>query len=158
MCDPLDGMGSTRLRRVVCLAALAWAAAAAGCGGGGSASTAPARPLPSYLALYPSGHPSAVYFLQWQRRGDSVDGTLTVVFPTDQDTPQSTHHVEGEIDGQTVKLDVGEDSPQHWVGERNGRRIEFQVELEDGSLHSIAFVAASLAEYRRAVARVRAAR
>ncbi|MGE5272303.1 MAG: hypothetical protein ACM3QU_00820 [Verrucomicrobiota bacterium] len=137
-------------------AAAACAASAAGCGGGGSASTVPARPLPSYLGLYPRDHPSAVYFLQWERRGNSVDGTLTVVFPSGRDTPTSSHHVEGQIDEQTVKLDVGEDSPQRWEGARTGRRIDFRIELEDGSEQTIVFVPARLAAYKRAVAKVRA--
>ena len=118
----------------------------------------PAQPLPSYLALYPRDRPLAVYFLQWQRRGDEVDGTLTVVSPTGQDTSQSTHHVEGEIDGPSVKLDVGEDSPQRWQGTKRGRRIDFDVELGDGSNQTITFTPARLAAYKRAVARVRAGR
>jgi hypothetical protein len=149
-------MGSTHLRRIVCIAALCCAVLTAGCGGGGSASTLPARPLPSYLALYPPDHPSAVYFLQWERRGDSVDGTLTVVVPSGQDTSQETHSVEGEIDGQTVKLDVGEDSQQRWEGDRKGRRIDFRVEPEGESEQKLTFVPASLAAYKRAVAKVRA--
>jgi hypothetical protein len=147
-------MGSAQRRRIICLAVLAGAAATAGCGGGGP--TLPPQPLPSYLALYPRDHPLAVYFLQWQRRGDEVDGTLTVVYPTSQDTPQSTHHVEGEIDGPTVKLDVGEDSPQRWEGTRRGRRIDFDVEFENSSEQTITFTRATLAAYKRAVAKVRA--
>jgi hypothetical protein len=149
-------MGSVYLRRIVSLAALSGAVLAAGCGGGGSASTLPARPLPSYLALYPPDHPAAVYFLEWERRGDFVDGTLTVVVPSGQDTSQESHAVEGEIDEQSVKLDVGEDSQQRWEGERTGRRIAFRVELEDGSEQTLTFVPARLAAYKRAVARVRA--
>ena len=55
-----------------------------------------------------------------------------------------------------MKLDVGEDSPQRWEGTRQGRRIDFDVELEDGSEQEITFTPASLAAYRRAVAKVRA--
>ncbi len=146
-------MGSTRRCGILVLAVVACAAATAGCGGGGP--PLPARPLPSYLALYPPDHPLAVYFLQWQRRGDEVDGTLTVVYPTSRDTPQSIHHVEGKIDGQSVKLDVGEDSPQRWEGTRHGRRIDFDVEFEDGSEQKITFNRGNLAAYRRAVAKVR---
>jgi hypothetical protein len=144
-------------RRVLCLAVVASAAAAAGCGESAT-STVPAKPLPSYLALYPRNHPLAVYFLQWQRRGDSVAGTLTVVYPTAEDTPHSSHPVEGEIDDESVKLDVGTDPPQRWEGERKARRIVFRAELEGGSEQTLTFVPAKLAAYRRAVARVRAGR
>ena len=149
-------MGSTCLRGIVCFAALSSAVPAAGCGGGGSASTLPARSFPSYVALYPPDHPAAVYFLQWERRGDSVDGTLTVVVPSGQDTSHETHAVEGEIDERSVTLDVGEDSQQRWEGERTGRRIAFRVELEDGSEQTLTFVPAKLAAYKRAVAKIRA--
>jgi hypothetical protein len=149
-------MGFARLRRLAWLAAACCALPAAGCGGDGSTSTRPARPLPSYLALYPGNDPSTVYFLQWEQRGDSVDGTLTVVFPTLQDTPRSTHPVEGEIDGQKVTLAVGEDPSQRWEGEQRGRRIVFRAELGEDSRQTLVFVQASLSEYRRAVARVRA--
>jgi hypothetical protein len=133
---------------------VACAGATAGCGGGGT--PLPAQPLPSYLALYPRNHPLAVYFLQWQRRGDEVDGALTVVYPTSQDTPQWIHHVEGKIDGPSLKLDVDEDSPQRWEGTWYGRRIDFDVRLEDGSQQRITFTPARLAAYKRAVAKVRA--
>ena len=141
----------------MCLAVVACIVATAGCGGG-SDSDVPPQPLPSYLALYPPDQPLAVYFLQWQRRGDEVDGTLTVVSPTSRDTPQTTHHVEGKFDGPNVELDVGEDSPQRWEGTRRGRRIEFNVELEDSSEQTITFTPASLAAYKRTVAKVRAER
>ena len=150
-------MGSARSRRSVCLAVVACVAATAGCGGGPD-SDVPAQPLPSYLALYPKDHPLAVYFLQWQRRGDEVDGTLTVVYPTSGDTSQSTQHVEGKVDGQSVKVDVGEDTPRRWEGTRHGRRIDFHVELEDGSEQKITFTPAGLAAYKQAVAKVRAGR
>jgi hypothetical protein len=150
-------MGAVHRRRVVYLAVAACAAAVAGCGGG-SASTLPAQPLPSYLALYPREDPSAVYFLQWERRGESVDGTLTVVYPTADDTPQSTQRVEGEIDDESVKLDVGTDSPQPWEGERKARSIVFRSEPEGGSQQTLTFVPAGLAAYKRAVARLRPGR
>jgi len=108
------------------------------------------------VALYPPDHPAAVYFLQCERRGDSVDGTLTVVVPSGQDTSHETHAVKGEIDERSVTLDVGEDSQQHWEGERTGRRIAFRVELEDGSEQTLTFVPAKLAAYKRAVAKIRA--
>jgi hypothetical protein len=121
-----------------------------------SASTVPAQPLPSYLALYPRDRPLAVNFLRWERRGDLVGGTLTVVHPTSGDTPHSTHAVEGEIDDEGVQLDVGTDPPQRWEGERTARRIVFRAELEGGSAQALTFVPARLAAYKRAVARVRA--
>jgi hypothetical protein len=149
-------MESARRRRIVrLLAVVGCVAATVGCGGGAD-SNVPARQLPSYLALFPPDQPLAVYFLQWQRRGDEVDGTLTVVYPTSRDTPQSIHRVEGEIDGPSVRLDVGEDSPQRWDGTRQGRRIDFDVELESGSEQQITFTPATLAAYKRAVAKVRA--
>ena len=148
-------MESARRRRIVYLAVVGCVAATVGCGGGPD-SNVPARQLPSYLALFPPDQPLAVYFLQWQRRGDEVDGTLTVVYPTGRDTPQSIHRVEGEIDGPSVKLDVGEDSPQRWQGTRQGRRIDFDVELENGSEQEITFAPANLGAYKRAVAKVRA--
>jgi hypothetical protein len=149
-------MGSAHRRRVLSLAVAASVAVTAGCGGSGSATTVPAKPLSSYLALYPRDKPLAVYFLQWQRRGDSVDGTLTVVYATAKDTPYSSHPVEGEIDDESVKLDVGTDPPQQWEGDRNARRIVFRAELEGGSAQTLTFVPARLADYKRAVAQVRA--
>ena len=71
-------------RRRLWAGALTGAVVAAGCGGGGEKTpTGPATRLPSYLARYPAGPAGAVYFLQWQRREDSVAGTLTIVAPAE---------------------------------------------------------------------------
>jgi hypothetical protein len=104
--------------------------------------------LPSYLALFPRERPVAVYFLQWVRRGGSVDGKLTVVVPAAADTPRTLQTVKGKIKQGSVTLDVGENSPQRWSGERTGRRIVFADQR-------LTFEPATLAAYRRAVARLR---
>jgi len=66
-----------------------------------------------YMARYPPGPAGAVYFLQWQRRNDAVDGTLTIVAPAATDATSRTRPVVGEIDGRRVTLEVGTDDPQH---------------------------------------------
>ena len=109
------------------------------------------------MALYPRERPAAVYFLQWLRRGDKVDGTLSVVYPTTLDTPTSTQHVEGELDDdRRLRLDVGDDPARRWEGERVGRSIVFRVELEDAAEQTITFRPSTLAAYRRTVERIRA--
>jgi hypothetical protein len=102
------------------------------------------------MARYPPGPAGAVYFLQWQRRNDAVDGTLTIVAPAAPDTTSRTQPVVGEIDGRRVTFEVGTDDPPHWDGERFGRRLDFRVEFDDGS-QTLRFVQATLADYRRAV-------
>ena len=101
-------------RRRLLAGALAGAVVAAGCGSDGQKTpTGPATRLPSYLARYPPGRAGAVYFLQWQRRNDAVDGTLTIVAPAATDATSRTRPVVGEIDGRRVTLEVGTDDPQH---------------------------------------------
>jgi hypothetical protein len=144
-----------RLRQIALTAALASVAVAAGCGG----SAAPKGPpvgLPSYLAQYPPRDPVAVYFLQWEQRGEEVDGTLSLVFPTRVDTPTRTQPVKGKIDGDTISLEIGTDPPQQWEGRHVGRSIVFDADLGDAGVQQIRFVPASLAVFRRTVAKVRA--
>jgi hypothetical protein len=142
-------MWTRQLRRQAFVGVIAGAVVLAGCGGGGGDKpTEPATPLPSYLARYPPGRAGAVYFLQWQRRGESVDGALTIV---PRDVTPRTQPVAGEIDGVRIRLDVGTNSPQRWDGERAGRRIVFRVQLDDGSFQTLRFARATLADYRRAV-------
>jgi hypothetical protein len=148
-------MGS-RLRRGVWAGALAGAAVATGCGGGDRTPTGPATPLPSYLARYPPGGGGAVYFLQWQRRDDSVDGTLTIVAPAAADDTSRIQPVAGELDDRRVALEVGIDDPQQWEGVRAGRRIVFRVESGEESFETLRFVQATLADYRRAVGQLTA--
>jgi hypothetical protein len=140
-------MGTRRLRRGAFVGVIACAVVAAGCGGG-DRPAGPATPLPSYLARYPPGRAGAVYFLQWQRRGESVDGTLTIAAPG---VTSRTQPVAGKIDGMRIRLEVGTDNPQQWEGERAGRRIVLRVELDDGSFQTLRFERATLADYRRAV-------
>ncbi len=152
-------MSTTHLRRPALAAALAGAVLAAGCGGGGSdLPTGPATQLPSYLAPYPEQQPKAVYYLQWQKRGDAVDGTLTVAFPTGADVTTRVAPVVGDIDGTDVSLQVGDDAPQAWTGTRAGRKIVFTVELGDGSEQTLRFAPAGLAAYKQAVAEISPAR
>jgi hypothetical protein len=100
-------------RRRAWAGALAGAVVAAGCGSGGDETpTGPASRLPSYLARYPPGRAGAVYFLQWQRRGNSVEGTLTIVVPAAPADTSRTQAVTGEFDGRRVELEVGTDDPQ----------------------------------------------
>jgi hypothetical protein len=149
------GVGWQRRRPRIWVGALAAAVVAAGCGSGGeSTPTGPATALPSYLARYPPGR-GAVYFIQWQRRGESVEGTLTVVVPRAADTPSQTQGLTGDIDGRRVTLDVGSEPWQRWEGERNGRAIVFRVDLGEGTLQTLRFVPAKLAAFRRAVAAAR---
>ena len=139
----------------VVLVVLAAAALAAGCGGNDEPKVPPV-PLPSYLALYPRQQPVAVYFLQWERAGDSVDGTLTFAYPnTHSEVSTKTQPVTGEIDGAAVSLDVGTDPTQEWKGKRVGRAITFEAELSDGAMQTLTFVPAKLAAYKRAVAALR---
>jgi hypothetical protein len=139
-------------RRGLWVGALASAIVAAGCGDGGEqTATGPATRLPSYLARYPSGVAGAVYFLQWQRRGDSIAGTLTIVLPAAPQDSSRTQPVAGEIDGRRVDVEVGTDAPQHWEGERAGRTIVFRVDAGDGRVQTLRFRQATLADYRRAV-------
>jgi hypothetical protein len=150
------GVGWQRRRPRVWVGALAAAVVAAGCGSGGeSTPTGPATALPSYLARYSPGRGEAVYFIQWQRRGESVEGTLTVVVPRAADTPSQTQGLTGDIDGRRVTLDVGSEPSQRWEGERNGRAIVFRVDLVEGSVQTLRFVPAKLAAFRRAVAEAR---
>ena len=139
----------------VVLAVVAAAALAAGCGGNDKPRVPP-TPLPSYLALYPREQPVAVYFLQWERAGDSVDGTLTVAYPnTNAEVSTKTEPVTGEIDDAEISLDVGTDPTQEWKGTRAGRTITFEAELSDGATQTLTFVPAKLAAYKRAVAAMR---
>jgi hypothetical protein len=137
-------------RRRVWVGVLAGAVVAGGCGGGEKTPTGPTTPLPSYLARYPPAV-GAVYFLQWQRRGDSVDGTLSIVVPAAPADTSRTQPVTGEIDGMRVTLEVGTDNPQQWDGERIGRRMVLRVEAGDESVQTLRFVQATLADFRRAV-------
>jgi hypothetical protein len=127
------------------------AAVAAGCGERDHTPTWPATVLPSYLARHPPGRGGAVYFLQWQRREDSVDGTLTIVVPAAPGATSRTQPVAGELDGRQVALEVGTDDPQQWNGERSGRRLVFRVDLGEGSFQTLRFLEATLADFRRAV-------
>ena len=139
----------------VVLAVLASAAVAAGCGGNDEPKVPP-TPLPSYLALYPRQKPVAVYFLQWERADDSVDGTLSVAYPnTDSEVSTETQPVTGKIDDGEVSLDVGTDPTQEWKGTRAGRTITFEAELADGAMQTLTFVPAKLAAYKRAVTKMR---
>jgi hypothetical protein len=140
-----------RRRTKIWVGALAGAVIAGGCGSGEETPTGPATALPSYLARFPPGRGGAVYFLRWQRRDDSVDGTLTIAAPSDLNATPRTQPVVGEVDGRRVTLEVGADDPQQWNGERLGRRIVFRVELGEGSFRTLQFVPATLADYRRAV-------
>jgi hypothetical protein len=100
----------------------------------------------------------AVYFLDWERTGDSVDGTLTVAYPnTGSEVSTKTQPVTGEIDDNDgeVSLDVGTDPTQEWKGKRVGRAITFEAELSDGAMQTLTFVPAKLAAYKRAVAKLR---
>jgi hypothetical protein len=94
-----------------------------------------------------------VYFLQWPRRKDSVDGTLTIVVPAAPADTSRTQAVTGELDGRRVELEVGTDAPQRWEGERIGRRLVFRVDAGDGDgrVQTLRFRQATLADYRRAV-------
>jgi len=149
-------MGSRRLQHGVRLGVLAGALVAAGCGGEGNKTpTGPPTPLPSYLARYSAGSAGAVYFIQWQRRHESVDGTLTIAVPGTTETSARTQPLTGELDGRRVTLEVGTDSPQRWDGKRTGRTIVFRVELGDGSTQRLRFVPAKLADYKRTVAEIR---
>jgi hypothetical protein len=107
------------------------------------------------LTRYPPGRGGAVYFIQWQRRGESVEGTLTVVVPRAADTPSQTQGLTREFDGRRVTLDVGSEPSQRWEGERNGRAIVFRVDLGEGSLQTLRFVPAKLAAFKRTVAETR---
>jgi hypothetical protein len=98
----------------------------------------------------------AVYFLQWERAGDSVDGTLSVAYPnTDSEVSTETQPVTGKIDDGEVSLDVGTDPTQEWKGTRAGRTITFEAELADSATQTLTFVPAKLAAYKRAVAKMR---
>jgi hypothetical protein len=128
---------------------------AAGCGGS-ERPKVPPTPLPSYLALYPREKPVAVYFLQWEQAGDSVDGTLTVAYPnTNSEVSTTTEPVTGEIDDEEVSLDVGTDPTQEWKGTRAGQTVMFEAELSGGATQTLTFVPAKLAAYKRAVAALR---
>jgi hypothetical protein len=146
-----------RFRRIALIAGPAGAIIAAGCGGS-AAPKGPTVRLPSYLAQYPPQRPIAVYFLQWERRGKEVDGTLSFVFPTRADTPTRTQPVTGKVDEDTISLEVGADPPRKWEGTRVGRRIVFEAHLGDADIEKIRFVPASLAAFRKTVAKVRAGR
>ena len=136
----------------VLLAVLA-AGLTAGCGG--DEPKVPPSPLPSYLALYPREKPVAVYFLQWEKAGDEIDGTLTVAYPnTDSDVSTKTEPVTGKIDEEGWSLDVG-DPAQEWKGTRAGRTITFQADLGEGATETLTFVPAKLAAYKRAVEMLR---
>jgi hypothetical protein len=144
-------MGRERRRRAW-FGVLAGAVVAAGCGSGGEMTpSGPATPLPSYLARYPPSRDGVVYFLQWQRRDDSVDGTLTIVAPAAPHATSRTQPVAGELDGRRVSLEVGSDDPQRWTGERTGGKIVFRIDVGDDSFQTLRFVQATLADYRRAV-------
>ena len=146
-----------RLHCLALIAALAGAIVGAGCGGT-AAPEGPAVRLPSYLARYPPGRPFSIYFLQWERRGETVDGTLSFVFPTRVDTPTRTRAVTGKVGGDSISLEVGTDPPQRWEGTRIGRSIVFDADLGDAGTEKIRFVPASLAAFRKTVAKVRADR
>ena len=146
-----------RVRHAVRVVALTGACVVAGCGGH-STPTGPAVQLPSYLAQYPQRRPFAVYFLQWEQRGKALDGTLSFVFPTQVDTPTRTQPVAGKGNGDAVSLEVGTDPPQKWEGTRVGRSIVFDADLGDAGVQKVRFVPASLAAFRRTVAKVRAGR
>ena len=118
----------------------------------------PAVRLPSYLAQYPPQRPFAVYFLQWEQRGKALDGTLSFVFPTREDTPTRTQPVTGKVDENTISLEVGTDPSQKWEGTHVGRIIVFDADLGDAGVQKVRFVPASLATFRRTVAKVRAGR
>jgi multidrug efflux pump subunit AcrA (membrane-fusion protein) len=143
-------MRTRRLRCGAIAGAIVGAVVLAGCGGSDKP-TGPATPLPSYLARYPPSRVGVVYFIQWQRRGESVDGTLTIVAPPALHVTSRTQQLTGEIDGRRIKLEVGTDNPQQWDGERAGRRIVFHIELDDGSSQTLRFAPATLADFRRAV-------
>ena len=143
-------------RAKVWVGALAGAVVAGGCGSGGeSTPTGPATALPSYLARYPAGDSGVIYFIQWQRSGESVEGTLTVVVPRATETPSQTQSLTGEIDGLWVTLEVGSEPVQRWDGKRNGQTIVFSVDPGDGSAQTLRFVPAKLAAFGRAVADAR---
>src|SRR5262245_60154868 len=118
---------------VVVIAVLA-STVAAGCGK--DKPKPPPTPLPSYLALYPAEQPIAVYFLQWERAGDEVDGTLTFAYPnTSGEVSTRTEPVTGKIDDGEFSLDVG-DPAQEWKGTRAGRTITFEADLGDGTMQT----------------------
>ena len=112
--------------------------------------------MPSYLAQYPPRSPFAVYFLEWERRGEAVDGTLSFVFPTQADTPTRTQPVAGKTDGGTISLEVGTDRPQQWKGQHVGHNIVFDADLGEAGVQTIRFVPASLETFRKTVTKVRA--
>jgi hypothetical protein len=127
---------------------------ATGCGQ--SAPKEPPTRLPSYLAFYPQEQPRAVYFLQWEQSGMSVDGTLSIAYPnSDGEVTTRTQPVEGKIDGDTVKLEVGTDPAQEWAGTRSGRKIVFEADLGDDTKQTLIFVPARLAAFKQAVAGLR---
>jgi len=128
-------------------------ALAAGCGK--DKPKTPPTPLPSYLALYPVEQPVAVYFLQWERAGDKVDGTLTVAYPgTSGEVNTKTEPVTGKVDSGEFSLEVG-DPAQPWKGTRSGGTITFTADLGDGNTETLTFVPAKLADYKRAVEKLR---
>jgi hypothetical protein len=140
--------------RIALTVAAAGALLVSGCGGSAATSTAEAKPLPSYLARYPRARPVAVYFIQWQQSGESVDGTLTIVPAGATTAAASTQDVTGTVDGRRVELDVGPDPAQRWTGELRGPAMVMSVALENGPAQTLTFTRASLAGFKRAVAKL----
>ncbi|TMC46719.1 MAG: hypothetical protein E6J20_20685, partial [Chloroflexi bacterium] len=111
--------------------------------------------LPGFLSVYPSAaQPLAAYFIQWQRTGSTVTGTLSVSYRDTQSgaTGTSTSFT-GTISGQSVGLDFGDKRDN---GTLRDNQLTLAFAASDGSLQTLVFTPATVADYNAAVANVKA--
>jgi hypothetical protein len=121
--------------------------------------SAAAGALRGFVASYPSPtNPDSAYFIQWQRSGNSLTGTLENTTASAQSGSQgSTSNLSGTISGQTIVLDLTGTFDQRWNGVLNGNTLTLSFPSSDGSIGTIVFTAGTVDDYNQLVAKVKGA-
>jgi hypothetical protein len=128
--------------------------AAVACGGHGlpvGADGGSAKRLPGYLERDSSG-PA---FIQWQRNGDNVQGTLSeVYYNASKPTQLVSRSIDftGTISGSNIRLSL--DTGDTLNGTLNGSDLTLSLAASNGSLQVSTFHPATAADYNLAVAHV----
>jgi hypothetical protein len=118
-----------------------------------------ASALRGFVASYPSStSPVSAYFIQWQRTGNSLTGTLENTSASAQSGSQgSTSNLSGSISGQNIVLNLSGEFDQRWNGVLNGNTLTLSYPSSDGSIGTIVFTAGTVDDYNQLVAKVKGA-
>lgn len=108
--------------------------------------------LNGFLAIASNG----AVFLQWTRSGDSVSGSVTQTLVSGMQLQPSSGTFTGVVNSSSVTLTFSAGFGQTWNGTLNGNQLLLSYAASDGSLGTLTFTPATVADYNSAVAQLRA--